>query len=482
MPVPNSFYSSPKLEISRFSGVDEFLNEHNLRNIDASYVRNCDTSSGALTRIKGYKPYVTKTLSEGIGTIIPFYSDRVKHLLVASGGKIYKYIEGANTFQEIASGFKNNDFDYVNFEIQSKDVVIFTNGEDNVKVYDGETVRDLKHDGYDSPDSSMNKAPKGKIMDLHYGRVWIAEGNTIYFSTANRNGYDPDDWTTPLDDETEINQHGGYIYVPSWDGGTITAIKTIFNDVVVFKEKNIFKILGTYPGEYEMIQLFSSDGVIADKSVVTKNNVAYFLNNDGIYIYDGMNINPISKPINKTIESMNSDYSSKAVGVFYKDSYFLAIPTGTSTKNNVLIEYNTILRSFLIHEISNIESLVEFKDVLLMSDSTGVIYEMFSGDTFNGRQIDSVWVTGKYDLNNKNALKSTQYIYFAGKGNGKVKVTCITERGSRSTTEITLNEDDSIYRAKLKNKGRTIQLKFENIDGSDFTISSPELIVDIDFD
>lgn len=480
MPLPNSSYSPPKLSIEDFRGINEYLNPYNIRTSEATYCRNCNTANGALSRINGYKPFLTSALPTGIGTIIPFYAGSIKHILIASDGKLYKYNNGS--FEQIASGFKSDTFDYVNFEIMSKDVVVITNGEDNVKVYDGSTIRDLKHDGRDSNDSSTNKAPKGKIMELHYGRLWIAEGNMLYFSTANRDGYDPDDWTAPVDDETEINQHGGYISLPSWDGGKIVAMKTIFNDVVVFKEKNIFKVLGTYPGEYEITQLFSSDGAIADKSVVAHNNVAYFLDNQGIFVYNGMQVDPISKPIESTIQNMNIEYAHKAVASFYRDSYFLAIPTGDSKVNNLLIEYNTIKRDFLLHEVSDITSLVEFDNKLLMSDSTGMIYELFSGDSFNGEKINSVWLTGKYDLGNKNALKSSQYLYFAGSGDGDIKVTCITERGERSTHNITLTPTEQIHRIKLKNKGRTMQLKFENIDGAMFSIARPELIVDVDFD
>lgn len=481
----NYNYSPPKLSIEAFRGLNEYANPYGVRYGDAIYTLNCSTSDGALSRIKGYEPYLESGLSTEIGTIIPFYSQDSKQLLIASGGKLYKYYGG--TLTEIASGFKSDKFDYVNFEIMSQDVVILTNGVDNVKVWNGTSIRDLKHKGYSSTDASDNKAPKGKIMELHYGRVWIASDSTVFFSTSNRNGYDPDDWTTPLDDEKEINQHGGYIMIPTWDGGKIIGMKTIFDDIVVFKNQNIFKILGTYPGEYEVRQLFSTDGAIADKSIVSSQNVAYYLDIDGIFTYNGVNVECISHPVQNIIKRINKNYAEEAVGAYFKDSYFVAVPLDDSTKNNVIIEYNTVKRDFLIHEISDINSLLVFDDKLLFSDLSGMVYELFSGDKFykkgtNGININAKWETGIYDLNNKNAVKSAQYIYFAGKGNGKIIITCISENGERSTTPIELTEREKIFRVKLKNKGRTIQLRFENIDGADFTIIRPELIVDVDFD
>lgn len=485
MPLPSSSYSPPKLEIHDFKGLNEFTIEHGLRTSEATIVKNCKTSNGALSRIKGFKPKFTANFSKGIGTIMTYHRAGTSTIIVASGGKLYEETS-TDTFKVIESGFQSDLWDFVNFEIMGSDVIIMSNGMDNIKVYDGTTIRDLKYKGYSSGAGESNKAPIGSCIELHYGRLWVADSTQIYFSTANKDGYDPDDFTIPVDEEVEINQHGGFIAIPTWDGGSIIGLKTIFDDVVVFKNRNIFKVLGTYPGEYEVKQLFSTNGAIADGSIVADQNVAYFLDITGIYIYDGMNVIKISHAIKDTISRINKDKVKNSVGCFFRDSYFLAVPVDGSLVNNLLIEYNTVKKDFLLHELSDINSLIKHKEEFLFSDSKGMVYKMFEGDKFiklgeEPQNINSVWETGSYDLGNKNARKSTEYLYFAGSGDGDIKVTCITERGERSTRPITLGEEQ-IHRVKLKNKGRTIKLRFENIDGANFEISSPELSIDLDFD
>ena len=49
-----------------------------------------------------------------------------------------------------------------------EDVLILTNGIDNVKVYNG-AISDLKREGNGSdPNKEDNKAPKGKFVEVHY--------------------------------------------------------------------------------------------------------------------------------------------------------------------------------------------------------------------------------------------------------------------------------------------------------------------------
>ena len=43
---------------------------------------------------------------------------------------------------------------------------------------------------------------------------------------------------------------------------------------------------------------------------------------------------------------MNKNYANQAVGTYYDNKYYLAIPTGDSTKNNTLIVFDVVNNSF----------------------------------------------------------------------------------------------------------------------------------------
>lgn len=472
----------PEFLIPNFlGGINRQVNEFLLKPNEAKNAQNCKIDDGSLSSCNGFIPYSTAAVNSNIGTLIAFYKDGIGQLLIAAGGNIYK-LDG-NSFTQIASGFTSNYFDYINFKVEN-DMLIFGNGINNTMVYDGTSFRDLKHDGKSSADSETNKAPKLSMIELHYERVWgagdAANPDRVYFSTSNVNGFDPDDWTSPTT-EGEANQHGGFIECPTFDGGKIIGLKVIFNDVLIFKNKNIFKIFGTYPGNYEKVQVYSTKGAIADKSIVTANNIAFFMSTDGIYAYNGTSTDIISEKIKDVFNNLNKSCLDKAVGFFYKNKYILAVPEGNSTVNNLIIEYNTIDKNFMLYRGIEVSSFIELNDELLFTNSSGFIYVYGEGDNFNSQLINAFWETGYSDLGSPNAKKNLEYVYFTGSGSGDIKLSCITEKGTKEKI-VTLKSTDSVYKVKLKNKGRLLALKFENVNGSKFNIKSVRAIMDLDED
>jgi hypothetical protein len=428
---------------------------------------------------------------------MPYYSESSSALLVASGDKVYK-INDDGTTSVLASGFTSDIFDFISTKIQDDECIIFCNGKDPTKVYNGTTVRNLLNrrpvydesgvlTGYVDGDGNSKSltdeittlAPVGRFTELHYERVWTAKDNMVYFSSATVKGFDPDDWTTPTD-EVESNQHGGFIDMITNDGSKIVGLKVVFDDVLVFKNKSLFKIFGTYPGNYTKIQLFTSSGAIADKSIVAGQGKAFFLAKDGIFQYDGTNVVSIHEKIRDTFRTINQSAMDKAVGTWYKGKYILAVPEGSSTENNLVIEYSPVIGAFMFVRGITVNHFAEFEDKLLYADNSGNLYEYGTGSTFNGTAINMAWETG-LNSRNQNGLKNIETIYFIGNGNGKVRITCITERGERST-ELQLTGTDAPYKPKLKHKGRLIRFRFENVDGSYVEIKSPQSILEIDFD
>ena len=270
--------------------------------------------------------------------------------------------------------------------------------------------------------------------------------------------------------------HGGFLDVRSYDGSKIIAMKVIFNSVVIFKNKSAYKIYGSSPSNYQLVDLFCCNGAIADKSICVGNNGAYFLNNDGIYYYDGTNTTLVSRKIKNIISRMNKNYANKSVAIYYDNKYYIAIPVDGSETNNMLIEYNTINQSFMTYDIGNISSFLEFDNELLYS-SGNTLRSLFKGT----ETLPLLWTTPMFDFGAKNYRKMSNYIYLRCKGQGKLKLRLKTERKEKELI-LDLPEQETLIRKKLKNKGRMFQLMIENVDGSSFELVAPELICELDID
>lgn len=479
-------------KISSFqSGMNEYYTDGIIKPYEAVKAYNCDTSQGSLRTFNN--PTTIYTLDNEISSLTAYYGASDSHILIANGKLLTK--QDKTKVYDI-SGAK---LDYLNFEYNSKRILIGASSTDVPFLYDGTTARKIKNrrkkyndegklTGYvdangkeHSNESTITTyAPKGDFIELHYDRLWIAgdkeNPDRVYFSTANINGADIEDFTVPLAEEEEINMHGGFLDVRSYDGGKIIAMKVIFNSIVLFKNKTAYKIYGSSPSNYQLVQIFSCNGAIADKSIVAGNNGAYYLNSDGIYFYDGTNTNLVSQKIKKVIESMNKNYANQAVGTYYDNKYYLAIPTGDSTKNNTLIVFDVVNNSFSILHIDNITGFLDYNNEIYYS-SENKIKKLFKGDV----PLKLYWETPMYDFSDKASRKQSENIYFRAKGKGQIKFTLISETKQKELI-VDLTESEKFYKKKIKNKGRMFKLIIENVNNSSFELISPEIIFELDSD
>ena len=493
------------------SGINEYYAEGLIKPYEAVNAINCITSEGSLKTFNS--PTVKYTMDSNIHSLTAYYGTSNSTILVGTGKTLLK------SNKSKVFDISGERLDFLNFEYNGKRILVGCSREDKPFMYDGSTCKTLKNRrplyddvnalvGYVDDNgkrfvlSSYEDAletdtklgtieecynaittycPTGEFMELHYDRLWIA-GNKdnpdrVYFSTAGVNGADIEDFTIPISEEEEINMHGGFIDVRSYDGAKIIGMKVIFNSVVIFKEKSAHKVYGSNPSNYQMVDLFSCNGAIADKSIVVGNNGAYFLNRDGIYYYDGTNTTLVSQKIKNTISKMNKNYANKSVGIYSNNKYYLAIPTGNSEVNNTLIEFDTINNSFMIYSVGNISSFLDY-DYSVYYSSDNSIYDLFNS---NGVPTNMYWESPNIDFGYKNARKMSEYIYFRAKGNGNIKFTLKSERKDKSI-EIPLTNEEVLYKKKLKNKGRMFKLVIENVNNSSVELISPEIILEIDED
>lgn len=441
-------------------------------------IENCDISKGVLKRSRGaslYDEYLT--LPYDIKTLMRYYAGGTGHIIAACNGRLYKVLNG--TYTLIGSGYSSDDWDYINYQSGMEEIIIMTNGIDTPKVYDGFNIRDLKYEGSDSDESSTNKAPSGKYIELYKERVWMAgvdiAPNRLYFSKD----FDADDWTAPVT-EGEANQHGGAIDIPTWDGGSIIALKSLFRGLLVFKDKHVFNVYGTYPGNFTVDEIFNSvTGKIYNKTIQAIENTAFWLATDGIYIYNGSSIVRISTRIRDFWDSINTDSLENAFGIIYNRKYICFVPTENSTIPNKAIEYDIENDSIVIRDGINASSCVEFDNKLVYSIGKK-LYVYDSGDSYNGDNINSVWESGDlvFTLRGK---KSLDRGYMVASGNGTIRITSITEIRT-VTYDVELSEEEKEYILRFKNKGRRWNIKIENLNGCDFTIKQPEFVFDVDYD
>lgn len=468
-------------------GINQSLDEQLIEHDEAYYASNVDVSDGVLSRAKGSTLHTSATLSNA-KKLMTHYSTGTSVILSSTDANIYKLESDVYTpIHAIITSIT----DYINYQQNDTPITIMLNGVSEPMIYDGTNVSLMDKviqsitDTDSSPDNDLNLTipnpiPIGKYIELHKERVWISgdndSPNRLYFSKD----FDPYDWSTPTNEE-DANKHGGFIDIPTWDGGRIIGIKNLYDDLMVFKNNNVFRIFGTYPGNYEVSQVFASTkGGVVENSIASVENKVFWVTDEGIYIFNGVSTSPIHYKVKEYFNRINTSYLDKIQGICHKGKYILSLPIDSSVINNLVLEYTIDTDTWIAREGLYAESFIVVNDELLFL-YLGMVLKYNESDNYIASNIDSYWESGTLTFGMQHAKKNILKVYFIASGNGDVKFTCETERKVASTT-VTLTSEEQLYKIRLRNKGRKIKFKIENVDGSDFTIKPVQILYDMDID
>ena len=434
--------------------------------------QNVDVSSGTLKTISGYSKYIATAAPAGITRLMKFYKNNTStgavtsYLLAATATAIYYWTGSA--WSALATGLTSGDWDYFNYQIGATDVVIMGNGADTMKKWDGTTFANLG-----------GNPPNMKSVTLHSERIWgtgvKATPNSVYYSdTIGDRHTGPENWTIAED-------RAGVVNVPTWDGGVCIGVSNIFADLVIFKTNNIYRVVGTYPSVYEVKQVYSSVGAIAEKTIVSGNDRAFFLSKDGLYYYNGVSAYPLLGDMAKDVV-INPSYAKNAVSIIHKNVLYCAFPEGSSTANNAVLVYDLLNKNLMIWRGIAVTDFMEYEDKLLFTDSTGYVYTMDDNATsFGGTNINAYWETPWQDLDAFRVTKTANTLYFYAKGNGIMRVD-VTFDGKTKTKNVTLSPSGKLHSLSLNLEGRRFKMKFSNVSGSNFELKQPELTYEADED
>ena len=142
--------------------------------------------------------------------------------------------------------------------------------------------------------------------------------------------------------------------------------------LIVFNRNSIHIVIGSEDVATAKNQLLTDEvGLVARRSVIQVGNQVLFLSDNGVYganFIDLYNLRgnevPLSEAIQKTIDRINKDAAENAVGIYFDNRYYLAVPLDGSSTNNAVIIYNFLNKSWeSVDKVNN--SGFEFTNLLV---------------------------------------------------------------------------------------------------------------------
>lgn len=196
----------------------------------------------------------------------------------------------------------------------------------------------------------------GRCLLYWQDRLWSADGLTISYSPVG--GPDFQGGATVKEDAVPA--------VDQYIGDEIMALlpaRGLDPFMLIFLRRQIFvlqvKVDGTTGGidfNSSFIKPVTSEvGTIATRSAVTLGPFALFLAHDGVRVIqraldDSLagTREPISRPIQDVIDTINWTYADESVAVAYGGRYYLSVPTGAATSCNTVLVWDLETKSWSV--------------------------------------------------------------------------------------------------------------------------------------
>ncbi len=479
-----------RLRIASFKGLDTHRGDFHDDLSTAADAMNFVCGDGVLQTVKGTAAYAPPLEVSGARLFQGFFRDAHtladKRVLMASGGgRLYALTDGA--WKCIGSGYASDAWRAVNYRSGSTERILMINGVDGMIGWDGVSAQaekiDIRQGG---------EAINFEHLTLLYERLWgavdAASPDRIYWSES----FAPEDWEVNYDTP---DAGGGFLDVATFDGSRIRAIVAAFDDVLVFKDKSMHRVSGTYPGEFSLTQVYGAEGTIAPRTIVHTADRLYFLGTDGLCVYNGMSVSTMAHNGDRKMESIwrrvNPEAMECACAAIYKDVLYLALPLDGAAQNSHVIEYRLREGSYSLISLSGVRDwlvLREGQDERLLCLLGVQVYEYGQGDRFADVQIQAHWLSPWVTMNTLSAKRTVGRLCMAVEAHstdGAVPemMLSLIGGGKVRSRRIRLKQGVNLLRERIRLRARQFRFRIENVDGCRLVLPDGlEIILEEDSD
>ncbi|MFZ5975166.1 MAG: hypothetical protein ACOYU3_07140 [Bacillota bacterium] len=442
--------------INRFWGLDQSEDETNL---GAGYTPNAcnfDTDEGNLAVAKGLSSYDTPVhpdipALEGCTLLMQYFpyaqieqTEQRRPMLISSQPSGVYLRNHSGVWSKISGA---TAYSSVNYQLGNQNLLVM--GDFGVSIYNGTGVQ------------SVANAPRVRYLALNHERVFgtgsseTGEMDTVYWSCP----MDPYDWSA---DPFNPDGAGGFVNIPSFDGGAVVGLATVFNEVVVFKEHSLHRIAGSSPSTYAVARVPGDVHPVSNASIVVTGNAAYFLSREGLCVYDGVRAALVAG--NDRIKDVWKEFTpdSTSVMALYRNKLHMAVG-GASGR---VVEYDLKRQVFMVKDVgvtNNVAGFLVFEEALLCFEHESRNIKLYGVRGTGDACLQAFWEVPWMDLKQKDAVKAVEvgYLYGYGEEGGKLVIEAWTEKKYKRGV-VSLSALAKVVRTRINVRGRRVKLRFAN--------------------
>jgi hypothetical protein len=166
-------------------------------------------------------------------------------------------------------------------------------------------------------DKNTNNTPQTQVWYSQVGEPWS-------FDSVNQTLLIEDNETT-----IEEGNLGGPNGVPF--GDVPVQLCALGSSLMVYRRQTTSLVYGVDESTYQPLKIFADLGCISPRSVVKANGLIWWLSAQGVYSFDGSNVQWISKQIYNALQSYGPAALNTAIGAYKDLTYYLILPDAIYT-------------------------------------------------------------------------------------------------------------------------------------------------------
>ena len=385
-------------------------------------------------------------------------------LLAAGNGSVYALTEGE--WRCLGSGFHSDDWCAVNYRHEADDWLILVNGRDRMHYWDGSAAALAPVEVTIGGESVLFE----RLTLIHerlWGAVTSGEPDRVYWSEA----FGPDNWELNIDIP---DTGGGFLDVATFDGARIRAIIAAFDEVLIFKDRSMHRLNGTYPGDFSLTQVYGSEGTLAARTVVHAASRLYFLGSDGLCVYDGMTVCSLTHAGDRRMEGVfariSRNAAAAACAALWRDVIYLALPLDGASENTHVVRYSLSDGSWALLDIAGVKDWLVWREgqreELLCLTGEGV----FRFEAGEGALSGARWITPVLPAKTLKRQRLGRVSFsIDAEAAGSLLLTAASEKGCvRKAAAFPAGH--SIVRQRLRLRGRRLKLAIDAGGGVMFSL------------
>ena len=348
------------------------------------------------------------------------------------------------------------------------DILLFTNAKDGMYCLYGDTLQVVPVWVTPDPENNPSENIKFGVITRYNERIWGSgidgDPDKLMYSVP----FSPFDWTPNADFPED---GAGDILQPTWDGDSFVSLHQLGSDLLAIKRNSIWRIYGTHPGEFVMVQQYGG-GAIQENTVSIYNEFAYMMGEHGMMRYDGTGCYPFLQDTIQTLmrDNLNRAVINKCCAAMRNGIYCLALPLNGSEYCNAILEYNTAENTFALRTGISVDSFLQLNERLFYTSATepGRVFEL---QDEVGLPLPCKWVSGYQDLGLKNSIKSAFILYMMVDSEAPVELRVGIRTEKKFKQKIIYTKPKKMTRLHLNTQGRTFRLELLSYSGIPFTIA-----------